>query len=372
MDRRRFVAALGLGTAAGALSGCGANERKDTETRKDQKQHQWRLVTTWPKHYPGLGSAPENFAKLARELSGGRLDIKVHGAGEMVPAMEVFDAVSQGSAEMGHSAAYYWRGKHAATPFFTAVPFGMNAQEINAWLAHGGGQQLWDELYATFNLKAFAAGNTGVQMAGWFNREIHSIDDVHGLKMRIPGMGGEVFRRIGGVPVQMPGGEVFTALQTGVIDAAEWVGPYNDLTFGFQRITRYYYYPGWQEPGPTLELLINREKWEALSEDLQQVISVAAQAVNQDMLNLYTARNNDALTELVEKHDVQLLRLPDDVLSALRQASDEVVEEIAASSTLAARIRDSYRNFEKRVSAWHAISEQAYYDLRQKPPTHRC
>lgn len=366
MDRRKFVASLGLGSAAAALAACAPSECEDGAPAAAGERFRWQMVTTWPKNFPGLGTGAENFAKLAGLLSGGRLQIRVHGAGELVPAMEVFDAVSAGSAEMGHGAAYYWRGKHPAAPFFTSVPFGMNAQEMNSWLAHGGGQALWDELYAGFNLKPFACGNTGVQMAGWFNREINSISDLRGLKMRIPGIGGSVFRRVGGVPVQLAGGEVFTALQTGVIDAAEWVGPWNDMAFGFQRITKNYYYPGWQEPGPTLELIINREKWQQLPEDLQRVVTVASRAINQDMLDEYTARNNDALNELVEKHDVQLKRLPDDVLAALHQASIEEVEEIAASGEFAKRVRDSYRAFEKKAAAWHAISEQPYYEIRGK------
>ena len=210
-----------------------------------QQVYQWRMVTTWPKNLPGLGTAPERMAENIRTMSQGRLNIKVYGAGEVVPALEVFEAVSQGTVQMGHGAAYYWRGKVPIAQFFTAVPFGLTAQEMNGWLLHGGGMELWRELYARYNLVPIPGGNTGVQMAGWFNREINSLDDFKGLKMRIPGMGGEVFERAGGTAINLPGGEIFTSMQTGVIDATEWVGPYNDLAFGLHQVARYYYYPGW-------------------------------------------------------------------------------------------------------------------------------
>ncbi|HAU01734.1 MAG TPA: ABC transporter substrate-binding protein, partial [Porticoccaceae bacterium] len=239
-----------------------------------QQSFQWKLVTTWPKNFPGLGTAPENFAKNVERMSNGRLKIKVFGAGQLVPAFEVFDAVSQGTAQIGHGASYYWKGKVPASVFYTAVPFGLNAQEMNAWLQYGGGLELWRELYAPFNLIPFAGGNTGVQMAGWFNREINSIADLKGLKMRIPGLGGEVFTRAGGTSINLPGGELYTSMQTGVIDATEWVGPYNDLAFGFHQVAKYYYYPGWQEPGPTLELIINKAAYESLPADLQAIVEV--------------------------------------------------------------------------------------------------
>lgn len=217
--------------------------------------YRWRLVTTWPKKFPGLGLAPENFADLLNKMSNGRIQITVYGANEIVPAMGVFDAVSSGSVEMGHGAAYYWKGKIPASSFFTAIPFGMNATEFNAWLHYGGGLEMWRDIYAPFNLIPFAGGNTGVQMGGWFNREINSIADFKGLKMRIPGYAGEIFTRAGGTAVNIPGGELYTALQSGVIDATEWVGPYNDRAFGFQQIAKFYYYPGWQEPGLDWNLL---------------------------------------------------------------------------------------------------------------------
>ena len=268
-------------------------------------------------------------------MSNGRLDIKVYGAGELVGAFEVFDAVSQGTAEMGHGAAYYWRGKIPVAAMFSTVPFGMNAQEMNGWLHYGGGMELWRELYAPFGLVPFACGNSGVQMAGWFNREINSLADLQGLKMRIPGLGGEVLKRAGGVPVSLPGSEVFTALQTGAIDATEWVGPYNDLALGLYSAARYYYYPGWHEPGPTLEAIVNKEAWESLPLDLQAMVEAATRMINEDMLSEFTARNNAALRTLVDEHAVELRKLPDDVVARLRDLSTQVVAEMAESDPLA-------------------------------------
>ncbi|MFY9333165.1 MAG: TRAP transporter substrate-binding protein [Porticoccaceae bacterium] len=331
-----------------------------------QQSFQWKLVTTWPKNFPGLGTAPENFAKNVERMSNGRLKIKVFGAGQLVPAFEVFDAVSQGTAQIGHGASYYWKGKVPASVFYTAVPFGLNAQEMNAWLQYGGGLELWRELYAPFNLIPFAGGNTGVQMAGWFNREINSIADLKGLKMRIPGLGGEVFTRAGGTSINLPGGELYTSMQTGVIDATEWVGPYNDLAFGFHQVAKYYYYPGWQEPGPTLELIINKAAYESLPADLQAIVEVAAAAANQDMLNEYTARNNAALIELVEKHGVQVKKLPDDVLAEFKRLSGEVVEELASEDPLSRRIAESMKAFAIQAKAYHGISEEAYYNARRQ------
>ncbi len=349
------------------LVGCGGEKAATelTTTAAAPQNFAWKLVTTWPKNYPGLGTAPEHLADLVARMSNDRLKIKVFGAGQLIPALEVFDAVSQGTAEMGHGAAYYWKGKTAASVFFTSVPFGLNAQEMNSWLYHGGGMALWREVYAPFNLVPFAAGNSGVQMAGWFNREINSLADIKGLKMRIPGLGGEVITRAGGESVTIPGGELYTALQTGVIDATEWVGPYNDLAFGFHQIARYYYYPGWQETGSTLELIINKDAWESLPPDLQTIVETAARAVNQDLLDEYTARNNAALVQLVDEHGVQLRRLPDDVLVELHRISDEVLTELTDKDPLAKRVYESVKAFQTQVTDYHEISEEAYYQARR-------
>ncbi len=330
------------------------------------EQFHWKMVTTWPKNFPGLGMAPENFARTVGEMSGGRLTVHVYGAGEIVPAMEVFDAVSQGVVDAGHGSAYYWKGKIPAAVFFTAMPFGLNAQEMNGWLHYGGGLELWQEAYAPYNLVPMAGGSTGVQMAGWFNREINSVEDLKGLKMRIPGLAGEVFAEAGGTAVTIPGGELYTSMQTGVIDALEWVGPYNDQAFGFQEVAKYYYYPGWHEPGSILEFVFNKDSLAALPPDLQAIVRVAARAVNQDMLDEYTARNNAALQSLVNDHGVQLRRLPDDVLLALWQGTQVATQKLVTSDPMAAKVYASYREFYKGVRNYHHISEQAYINARDK------
>jgi len=349
------------------LVACSGPEQEETvASAEPEKVFKWRMVTTWPKNLPGLGTAPERMAENIRLMSQGRLDIKVYGAGEVVPALEVFEAVSQGTVQMGHGAAYYWKGKVPIAQFFTAVPFGLTAQEMNGWLLHGGGLELWRELYGRYNLLPIPGGNTGVQMAGWFNREIKSLDDLKGLKMRIPGMGGEVFEQAGGTAINLPGGEIFTSMQTGVIDATEWVGPYNDLAFGLHQVAKYYYYPGWQEAGPTLEVLINKEAWDSLSEDLQVIVETAALAANTDMLAEYTARNNSALRELIDHHNVELRRLPDDVLSEIKNISEQMIEEMVEKDEdeLSQRIYDSWSRYRKDVVAYHEISERAYINAR--------
>ena len=370
MRRRHFLRRLGTGAVV-AGAGLGAACKPADQAAEsnagapaDFKPVKWKMVTTWPKNFPGLGTGANYAAELISHMSGGRIEVKVYGAKELVPAFEVFDAVSQGTAQLGHGAAYYWKGKSEAAQFFAAVPFGLTANEMNAWLYHGGGMELWRETYAPFGLEPLAAGNTGVQMAGWFNREINSLDDLKGLKMRIPGLGGEVLARAGGVPVSLPGGELFTSLQSGAIDATEWVGPYNDLAFGLYKAARYYYYPGWHEPGTTLELMVNQEALAALPPDLQDIVRNAARVANQDMLAEYTARNNQALQTLVNEHQVDVRHLPDDVLARLRQLSDEVVAEVAAKDALSARVYQSFRDFRKQVMAWHDISERAYLNAR--------
>ena len=328
------------------------------------KTFKWKLVTSWPKNYPVLGTTPEQIAKTIDEMSNGRLKIKVYGAGELVPALEVFDTVSAGTAEMGHSAAYYWKGKVPEAQFFATVPFGFTAQEMNSWLYYGGGIQLWEETYKPFNLIPLAAGNSGVQMGGWFNREINSAEDLQGLKMRIPGLGGEVLKRAGGLPVTLPGGEIFTALQTGAIDATEWVGPYNDLSSGFFKAAKYYYYPGWHEPGATLELMVNKEAMESLPADLQAIVRVAARAANQNMLDEFTARNASALKTLVDEHGVQMRAFPTDVLKELQRVSKEVVEEEAQASELGKRIHASFTTFQTDITHYHDLTERAYTNAR--------
>ncbi len=357
MKRREFlgkasVAAVATGSAMAAMP------------LRAAAKIRWKMVTTWPKNFPGLGTGANHLAELIGDMSGGRLTVKVYGANELVPPFEAFDAVSRGTAEMGHGASYYWKGKSEAAQFFSAVPFGLTAQEMNGWLYHGGGMELWQEVYAQFGLVPAAAGNTGVQMGGWFNREINSLDDLKGLKMRIPGLGGEVLHRVGGTPVSLSGGEIFTSLQSGAIDATEWVGPYNDLAFGLYKAAKYYYYPGWHEPGTTLEAFVNQKAFDALPKDLQSIVLNACKIANQDMLAEYTARNNAALHTLTTEHKVQLRRFPDPVLQKLKALSDEVVAEIAKQDAMSKKVFESYRAFREQVMAWHDISERAYLNAR--------
>ena len=355
-----FVLLIGL------ISGCSGEQESSNSADAEYKTYKWRLVTSWPKNYPGLGMAPEKIADLVQEMSNGQMQITVYGAGEQVPAFGVFDAVSSGSHQMGHSGGYFWKGKVPAAQFFTSVPFGLTADEINAWVNRGGGLELWREIYEPFNIYPIPAGNTGTQMFGWFNKEINSLEDVRGLKMRIPGIGGEVLKEAGGIPVTLPGGELFTALQTGVIDATEWVGPYNDLTFGFHQAAKYYYYPGWHEPGPMLELLINMDAWNSLPKHLQVIIETATKAVNQDTLDEYLARNNQALTELVEVHGVELRKLPDDVIEEFRAISNGILSDLAEEDEVIGKVYDSYIEFKNNVTEYHKISEDSFIEARNK------
>ena len=331
---------------------------------------EWKLVTTWPKGLPGLGSAPENFARRVGEMSNGRLTVRVYGAGEVVPPFEVFDAVSQGVAEMGHGASYYWKGKIPSSVFYTAVPFGMTAQEMNGWLHYGGGLELWRELYAPFGVRPFAGGSTGVQMAGWFNRELKSASDLDGLKMRIPGLAGEVFAASGGTAVRLAGGEIYTSMQTGVIDAVEWVGPYNDRTLGLMEVAEYYYYPGWHEPGAMLEFTVNQAAFDRLPADLRAIVEGAARATNQDMLDEFTARNNESLTTLLEEHSTKLRPLPDDVMDVLHSNAEIALEQLKKDDPMAQKISASYEAFLDGVRTYHEISERAYLNARDRvlPP----
>ena len=356
MRRREFVAGVG---AAGALGACAPEESRNN-TDRPQQRFRWNMVTTWPPNFPGIGTGASILARNIEAMSNGRIEIKVFAAGELIPAFEVFDAVSRGTAAIGHGAAYYWKGKSEAAQFFTTIPFGLNAHEMNGWLYFGDGLKLWQELYQSFNLVPWPAGNTGVQMGGWFNREIRELDDLKGLKMRIPGIGGEVLKRAGGTPVSLPGSEIFTALQTGSIDATEWIGPYNDLAFGLNQVARYYYYPGWHEPGATLECIINRDAWLALPKDLQAIVRVACSAANNEITAEFMARNAQSLATLQADPDVEIRPLPDGVQTELKRLTAEVVEELATRDQVSARIWESYRAFLATSATWQSISEVAY------------
>jgi TRAP-type mannitol/chloroaromatic compound transport system substrate-binding protein len=363
MKRRQFV--TGMAAAAGAAACSTETPSGDSAAASAPETFEWNLVTSWPPGLPGLGVGVDNLAERIEAASNGRLKIKVYSGGELVPALEVLDAVSRGTVQMGHDSAYYHRGKLPAAQYYTTVPFGQTVHEINAWLYYGGGLELWQEMYAdVFNVIPFPAGNTGVQMAGWFNKEINSVDDLKGLKMRIPGVGGEVMQRAGASQITVPASEIFTALQTGAIDAAEWVGPYNDIALGLHKAARYYYYPGWHETGPMLQCTINLEAWNSLPADLQEIVRSVCQAINTDMMAEYTWGNAVALEQIKADPNVELKPLPDDVLKLLRALSDDVLEEMAAEDEWAARIKASVDEFQRLAIANGEITELAYMNAR--------
>ncbi len=349
------------------LAGCGQVETTATNATKtddSQQKFQWKMVTSWPKNFPGLGVAPEKFATMVNAMSAGRLTVQVYGAGELVPGFEVFDAVSQGTVQMGHSGSYYWKGKIPASPIFGAIPFGMTATELNAWLHYGGGLELWREVYKPFGIIPMAGGNSGAQFTGWFKKEINSMDDLKGLKMRIPGLGGEVLKRAGAIPITLTGGEIFSSLQSGAIDATEWVGPYNDLAFGFYQAADYYYSSIWHEPGTGLEFLINEKAYNSLPQDLQKIVEVAARAVNEDTLDEYNARNNAAMQTLINKHQVKMRQLPDSVLAGLKSITDEVIKEQVAADPGFAKVWASYSEFMASIRQYHDTTLKTYLNNR--------
>ncbi len=359
MKRRDMLAGVG----AMALSGCAAERNCDGITLGSET-FEWKMVTTWPPNFPGMGTGVTRMVDHIEKATAGRLKIHVYAANELVPAMQVFDTVSRGTVEMGHGAAYYWKGVTPAAQFFTAIPFGMTVLEMNGWLYAGGGLELYRELYDQYNLMPFPAGNTGVQMGGWFNREINSVEDLRGLVMRIPGFGGAVLERAGGTAITLPGGEIYTSLQTGVIDATEWVGPYNDLAMGLHEAARYYYYPGWQEPGPTLECIINKEAWATLPEDLQTIIELACATLNVQMMAEFSARNADQLVVLEEDSSIEIRAFPNDVLVELRKLTDALIAELIAEDPQAAKIYASFNTYRGKAKRWTAMSEQAFLNTR--------
>jgi TRAP-type mannitol/chloroaromatic compound transport system substrate-binding protein len=325
-----------------------------------QAKYAWKLVTAYPKGLPGLGTNPTYLAQTIEAMSDKRLTVQVYYPGELIKALEVFDAVAAGTAEMGHAGSLFWGAKHPAIPFFSNLPFGLNAVETQAWMTFGGGQALQDELYAPFNLKAFPVCDTGVQMGGWFNKEIRTMDDFQGLKMRIPSFGGQVLSKVGVQTITLPGGEVVPSLQAGTIDAAEWAGPYMDLPMGFHKFAKYYYWPGWHEPCASVELTVNRRAYEALPADLQAIIQHAAQSAYAYTTTEFTARNSGALVELLTQHKVQIRRFSDRVLTTLGKISRDVVAETAARDPFAQKVYDSYNAFRKQAIGWSQIGEEGY------------
>ncbi len=371
INRKDFLKKTALGTIAlSTLSTACANDESigdkvNAPNINTGKKYRWKMVTTWPPNYPIIGEGCEKMAGWIEEMSDGRLKIKVYGGGELVPALESFDAVSSGTAEMGSGGSYYWAGKAPATQFFATVPFGMNAQQMNAWLLSGGGMELWRELYAKFNLVPFAGGNTGVQMGGWFNKEINSLADLQGLKMRIPGFGGKVLEKAGGTAVLSAGSEIYTNLERGVIDATEWIGPFHDYKMGFYQIAKYYYAPGWHETGTCLEFFVNKPKFEALPKDLQIIVETAAARSNMAILSEIEAQNNLYMDKLVKEEGVEVRTFPDEVLSQLRIYTEEILEEITAADPFAKKVYDSYNNFRNRAKSWAEVTERVFYNKLQ-------
>ncbi len=367
MDRRKFVATAGLAGTAGVLGACqpgtGQNASGGDGSSYDQT-FEWKMVTTWPRDFPGLGAGARRLAEIIGRMSNGRLSIKVYGGGELVPPLEVFSAVRQGTAEMGHGAAYYWRGHVKSGQIFTGIPFGLTGHELMGWFYYGGGMELYHKAYEPHGLVPFPAGNSGTQMGGWFNKEIRSITDLQGLKMRIPGIGGEALGRAGGTPVTVPGSEVFTALQSGVVDAAEWVGPMNDRALGLFQAARYYYYPGWQEPGSALECLVNAKAWAALPDDLKEIVRVACQAISADMYAEFEAMNGSALAAMITEHNVEMRAFPDDVLAELRKHTFAIIEEMAADEAMFAETWASFKTYMQNVKRWTDVGERYYLNHR--------
>jgi TRAP-type mannitol/chloroaromatic compound transport system substrate-binding protein len=366
--RRAFITAAGLAagsTVAAAIAG-GQTPGVTGGPYVARKRYTLKLVTSWPKNFPGTGTGVERLAKQIMAMTDNAITIKVYAGGELVPALAVFDAVAEGKADLYHAADYYWQGKHPAFNFFTTVPFGLTADEMNAWIYHGGGQALWDELTARFGVKSFACGNTGVQSGGWFKRPIRSLADFRGLRMRIPGLGGEVAKMLGATPVTKAGGEIFLALSQGNIDATEWIGPWNDMAFGFYEVAPYYYGPGFHEPGATLALGINKALWDGLPKAYQAIIENAAAAENVNMHADYTLGNARALQTLATKHKVVMRPFPDDVMDAAAKASGTVLATVAAHDDLARRTAESFFAARRVMSPWTQASEQAYTLARKR------
>jgi TRAP-type mannitol/chloroaromatic compound transport system substrate-binding protein len=375
MKRRQIlgaVAAVATGTTVTGI--LGSKNNKKQVIKKDTKVcmpniskgiKRFRMVTTWPKDFPGLGQMPNRFAKALKDMTSGLMEVKVYSAGELVGAMESFDATATGAADMYHGAEYYWQGKSKGFSFFTSVPMGMTAAEIMGWIDHGGGQKLWDNLSANFNIKPFQAGNTGHQTGGWFKKKINTLDDFKGLKMRMPGLGGEVIRRLGGAAVQLSGGEIYQALQSGSIDATEWVGPWNDYAFGFYREAPYYYAPGFHEPGASLAVGINLDIWNNLSNSEQSIIKYACKSANDTSLGEYTHENAKALEILKINHGIYPRYFTDEIMKEIGKISNDVVFELGNSDSQTATIYESYIKARNSYNKWTEMSDGLYINARK-------
>jgi TRAP-type mannitol/chloroaromatic compound transport system substrate-binding protein len=333
MERRRFIQGAAVAPAAAALAAPAIAQERTT----------WRMVTTWPKNFPGLGVGAQRLADRITGMSDGRLTIEVYAGGELVPPLGAFDAVIEGSAEMSHGAAYYWQNKAPATVFFTGVPFGMTSRELAAWIRYMGGQELWDEVYDQFGVKGFINGDTGTQAGGWFQQELAGVDDLQGLKFRTPGLGGQVWEQMGATVVNLAGGEIFAALQSGALDGAEFVGPWNDLALGFHQVCKHYYVSSFNEPGLATELAVDKAKLTALPADLQQIVAIACQAEYDQVASDFYANDPAALDTLVNEHGVQTHQWPDDIVEAGADAATEILEGLRNSDDeLTRKVTEGY------------------------------
>jgi TRAP-type mannitol/chloroaromatic compound transport system substrate-binding protein len=355
INRRNVVRAGGMGLV-GAIS---APAVARAQARR------WRMVTSWPRRLPGPGMSAERVAERINALSGGRIQITVHAAGEVVPAFEVLDAVGSGVADLGHTAAFYWQGKEPAAAFYTTVPFGLTPNEHVAWVEAGGGQALWDEIYAPFGVKPFMGGNTGVCMGGWFRREIKNLADLRGLKIRSLGLGGEVFRRMGATPQTTPPAEMLTSLQSGVIDGAEFVGPGSDIALGLYRVAPFYYGPGFNKPNGTGECIVSLKLWETLDSETKAIVAHATAVEANFALSEMERLNAEALVALTGQHRVQLRAFPADVIAAARKEATDVLAELAARNDKARRVHASYTAFRERTAPWSRISLRAVLEARE-------
>jgi TRAP-type mannitol/chloroaromatic compound transport system substrate-binding protein len=356
MITRRVLAGAGTLGLVGAVA---APNVARGETRR------WRMVTSWPKRLPGPGMSAERVAERIAAMSGGRLQIMVHAAGEVVPAFEVLDAVGSGVAEIGHTAAFFWQGKQPAAVFYTTVPFGLTPSEHVAWIDAGGGQALWDELYAPFGVKPFIGGNTGVCMGGWFRREINGADDVKGMKIRSLGLGGEIYRRLGATPQTTSPAEILTSMQSGLIDGAEFVGPGSDIALGLYRVATFYYAPGFNKPNGTGECIVSLKAWESLDSEMKAIVQHACTCEAQFALAEMERLNAEALVALTGQHGVKLRTFPQGLIAAARRQAGDVVGELAGKSAVARKIHDSYLAFRERTAQWSRISIKAVLEARE-------
>jgi len=357
MDRRSFIRTAGLMAGGGAVALAAPAIAQGTLSLK--------MVTSWPKNFPGLGTSAQRVADRIMALSGGRIQITVYAAGELVPAFEVFDAVQQGTADLYHAPDYYFTGKHSAFNYFTAAPLGLTFAEHTAWIRYGGGQALWDELSAGFNVKPLLTGNTGTQMAGWFKREITGPDDLRGLNFRMPGLGAEVWRGLGMNVVNLPGGEIFGALQAGTIDGADWVGPWNDLAFGFYRVAPYYYYPSMVEGAAALCLGVNKGVWDRLSDADRALLAAAAGDENSWMYSEFVYNNGLAIDTLASQHGIVPRAFPDSIIDEIGRIAPDVMRS-AATDDIGRRVLESYLAALEPMRGWTPIAEPAYFAARQR------